>query len=91
MTLPGWVGVGEPRGRLGGAIREKRYNLPHLRVHHTTQGGEEDPRVLESVSVWPESVRARWTGESREPEGRRERRVLRDQGSDEMSLDSHLA
>ena len=36
MTLPGWAGVGEPRGRLAGAIREKRYNLPDPGVHHTS-------------------------------------------------------
>ena len=37
MSLPVWVGVGEPRGQgaARGAIREKRYNLPHLRVHYT--------------------------------------------------------
>ena len=35
MTLPGWVGVREPWGRLGGTIREKRYNLSDPGVHHT--------------------------------------------------------
>ena len=37
VTLPGWVGVGEPRGRLGGlyAKNVKVYYLPDPGVHHT--------------------------------------------------------
>ena len=34
MTLPGWVGVGEPRERLE-RLFKKRYNLPDPGVHHT--------------------------------------------------------
>ena len=50
MTLPGWVGVREPRGRLGGAVREKRYNLSHPGVHYTfkasTDGASRNVRQL---------------------------------------------
>ena len=62
MTLPSWVGVGEPRGRLGGLYAKKRYNLPHIGVHHTSGPVGTALAVSEGHSLFCINMAYRGTG-----------------------------
>ena len=58
--LPGWVGVREPRGRLGGddtAYAKTLQSVPHFRVHHSPHSTS--PQALAREISAP----TRWKGE----------------------------